>query len=114
MNIIALSLGLAPVPPLPPQVQQRQGARCDDDRRQHASEAAKRRCHGPTMRAEIRELLRSTGPATLLDVATYYGLSITNTKAHLARLLADKHIRVVKEVQRGRLTNVYHYAPAQP
>lgn len=110
MNIIALSLGLAPVPRLPAEVLERHSERTRLLQRESAREAAQDRRHGPTARAELRELLRTTGPATAGDIQTYYGWSITNTRAHLARLLKTGQIRVERRVVSGRWASLYHYA----
>lgn len=110
MDIIALSLGLVPVPPLPHDVVARQADPVRERLRESGRFGAERRGHGPTVRAEIRELLRTTGPATLLDVTTYYGMSLTNAKSHLHRLAREGQVRMVQEQRGGHLTNVYHYA----
>lgn len=110
MDIIALSLGLQPVPPLPADVVRKQINRTRELQREAAREGYEARRHGPTVRAELRELLRTTGESTLGDIVTYYGWSNTNAKAHLARLLANGHIRVEQRMTMGRLTNYYSYA----
>lgn len=110
MNIIALSLGLAPVPPLPREVLERHASRTRELQREHGRQASSGRKHGPTVRAEVRELLRTTGPATLLDIQTYYGWSACNAKAHLSKLAASGEIRIEQRLIAGRWTNIHHYA----
>ena len=110
MNIIALSLGLEPIPPLPPEVVARQSDPARDRLREAGRYGAERRGHGPTVRAEILDLLRNTGPATLLDITTYYGMSTTNAKAHLQRMTANGQVRMTQELRGGRLTNIYRAA----
>ena len=110
MDIIALSLGLAPIPPLPPEVAARQSDPARDLLREAGRYGAERRGYGPTVRAEILELLRATGPATLIDITTYYGMSTTNAKSHLHRMARNGEVTLTQEIRRGRLTNVYSAA----
>ncbi len=112
MDIIALSLGLVPVPPLPAQVVKRQADHWRRLMAESAREASGNRKHGPTVRAEIAAWLRHTGPATLLDVTTYYGMSLTNAKSHLNRMTRDGLARMEQEQRGGRLINVYY--PVDP
>lgn len=110
MNIIALSLGLEPIPPLPPEVVARQSDPTRDRLREAGRYGAERRGHGPTVRAEILDLLRNTGPATLLDITTYFGMSLTNAKSHLHRLARSGEVILSQELRGGRLTNIYRAA----
>lgn len=83
MDIIALSLGLIPMPANP-----RQQPEEDTRKKQSvaAKSAAKRRIAGPIMRRYILELLQSTGPATASDIAIYFGQSVSGVRHHLVAM----------------------------
>ena len=74
MNIIALSLGLAPIPPLPPAVRERQN-RIADDRHRCTNVGRMTRQSATAYRAKLLQMLRDTGPATTSEVADYFGYS---------------------------------------
>lgn len=86
MNIIALSLGLAPVPALPPETQ----------RRRHTSEQRYVRTTGrigPGFKAEIVAMLRETGPATTNEIADFFGQAMEPVKIRVALLQDAGEIR---------------------
>lgn len=95
MNIIALSLGLAPVPPLPPAVRARQN-RIADERHRCNNVGRMTRQSATAYRAEMLQMLRDTGPATTSDVALHYNTTCKAVRAHLQRLCDDNlvHFRV--------------------
>jgi hypothetical protein len=87
MNIIALSLGLVPVPPLPP----------ESHRRQHLADLPRVRSAsgriGPGFNAEVVAMLRNTGPATAFEVADFFGQDLDAIKLRLTRLQEAGEIR---------------------
>lgn len=87
MNIITLSLGLATIPPLPPEAY----------RRQHLADLPRVRSAtgriGPGFSAEIVALLRETGPATAFEVADFFGQDLDAVNLRLKRLQEAGEIR---------------------
>lgn len=87
MNIITLSLGLAPIPPLPPA----------SHRRRHLAEMPRVRSAagriGPGFGAEIVAMLRETGTATAFDIADFFGQDLDAVKLRLTTLQETGEIR---------------------
>lgn len=95
MNIIALSLGMTPVPPLPPEAQ----------RRRHLSEVKYVRSTGrigPGFKAEIVAMLRETGPATTNEIADFFGQAIEPVKIRVALLHEAGEIRRCGRASKSR------------
>lgn len=82
MNIIALSLGLVPVPPLPPAVRERQN-RIADERHRCINTGSMTRMAATEYRAQMLQLLRDTGPGTTSDVAIAFNSTCKAVRAHL-------------------------------
>lgn len=92
MNIIALSLGLAPIPPLPPAVRERQN-RIADDRHRCTNVGRMTRQSATAYRAKLLQMLRDTGPATTSDVAHHFNTTCKAVRAHLQRLCDDSLVQ---------------------
>lgn len=114
MDIIALSLGLAPVPPLPPEVVARQTNTTRESQRIGGRRGAAVRNDGPEIRAQLREWMRDTGPATALDLCTDFGLSQTNVKRHLYILQRAGEVRREVIFRHGRHVALFAYAEPEP
>lgn len=82
MNIIALSLGLVPVPPLPPESMRRQ--HLAEQRKPPREQAA--RVAGPGFKSLILQMLRDTGSASASDIAVFFGQELAPVKNRLALL----------------------------
>lgn len=93
MNIIALSLGLAPIPPLPPAVRERQ-IRIADDRHRCTNVGRMTRQSATAYRAKLLQMLRDIGPATTSEVADYFNTTRKAVRAHLQRLCDDSQVQL--------------------
>ena len=88
MNLIAINLGLAPVPPLPPSIVERR--RADSEERQRAASGVRPyKAYGEAFRATVVAMLRDTGPGTALDLAVCLGVTSQVLRGHLERLERD-------------------------
>ena len=112
MNIIALSLGLIPIPPVPVTPEAAKRAETRAKQSEAGERGAGTRTAGPTMRRQILELLRDTGPATTMDLASYYVMRRDSMAWHLQKLQRDGLIELVEETNdRGRLYRRWHFVP---
>ncbi|MBP7655400.1 MAG: hypothetical protein KA742_02500 [Pseudoxanthomonas sp.] len=114
MNIIAMNLGLAPIPPLPPAVRARQN-RIDDDRHRFAS--CGERMTNPSVaayRAKILTLLRETGPASTADIAGEFNTTTKYIRPHLDRMVMDGTVRFEVSAGPGRKAFTWCAVEAQP
>lgn len=108
MNIIALSLGLVPVPPLPPEVIKRQRATA----LARENNVPRRYEHRSSVeyRVQILDMLRDTGPANTLEVAVYLNCDPTTARGHLATLVKSGQIRRETLCIKGRAAYLWSIA----
>lgn len=111
MDIIAISLGLIPVPPLPPAVRERQHRIVEERERCNPGERMPR-MSATAYRAAIVQLLRDTGPGSSADLAASFGTTGKHMRAHLARMLRDGQVRCDVIHYGTRNSYVWHAAEA--
>ena len=114
MNIIAMNLGLAPIPPLPPAVRARQN-RIEDERHRCANFGE--RMTNPSIaayRAKILTLLRETGPASTADIAGEFNTTTKYIRPHLDRMVMDGTVRFEVSAGPGRKAFTWCAVEAQP
>lgn len=108
MNIIALSLGLVPVPPLPPAVRERQN-RVADERHRCANFGERMTNQSvASYRAKILNLLRETGPASTAEIASEFNTTTKYLRPHLDRMVLDGTVRFEVRMSGGRKAFTWH------
>ena len=102
MNIIALSLGLVPVPALPRAVRERQSRIADE--RHRCANFGERMTHQSvaSYRAKILNLLRETGPASTAEIASEFNTTTKYLRPHLDRMVLDGTVRFEVGMSGGR------------
>ena len=112
MNIIALNLGLIPVPPIPVSPDAAKRAETRAKQSEAGERGAGTRTAGATMRRQIIELLRDTGPATTMELSSYYDMRRDSIAWHLQKLQRDGLIELVEEANAtGRPYRRWHFVP---
>lgn len=112
MNIIALSLGLVPVPALPPAVRERQ-SRIADERHRCANFGERMTNQSvASYRAKILNLLRETGPASTADIASEFNATTKAIRPHLDRMALDGTVRFEVSMSGGRKAFTWHAVEA--
>ena len=112
MNIIALSLGLVPVPPLPPAVQERQN-RIADERHRCANFGERMTNRSvAAFRARILALLRETGPVSTSDIASDLNVTTRAIRPHLDRMALDGTVHFEVSTSGGRRAFTWHAVEA--
>lgn len=109
MNIIALSLGLLPVPPLPPGVRERQNRIADERIRCVNSGERMSRESATAFRARILDMLRDTGPGTTSDIALAFDTTCKGVRSHLY-VLHDAGLVAYSEARHGARKDYTWYA----
>ena len=107
MNIIALSLGLVPVPPLPPAVRERQN-RIADERHRCANTGRLTRQSATGYRAKMLQLLRDTGPGTTADIANAFDTTCKGVRPHLHILEQAGEVRFDVSYHGSRRDYLWH------
>lgn len=110
--LLAIGLGLAPVPPLPPEVRARQNKRLFE-RAKCINHGRMPRTTATGYRAQIVQALRDTGSGTTADLAAYFETTAKALIGHLQRLEHDGQVRREVVLCRGnRMAYVWHPAEA--
>lgn len=107
MNLIAINLGLAPVPPLPDAILKRQHA-IAEKREVCASGKRSRRTYGAAYRREILAVLQETGPGTVMDIACFMDTTPDVTRSHLERMEQDGVVERRRHMAGARTVAVWH------
>lgn len=109
MNIIALSLGLAPIPPVPVTPEAAKRAETRALQSEAGARGAGTRTDGPAMRRQLLELLRDTGSGTTKELCAYYNARRDSIAWHLQKLQRDGLMELVEETnERGRRYQRWH------
>lgn len=110
--LLAISLGLAPVPPLPPEVRARQNKRLFE-RANRISPGRMPRTTATGYRARIVQALRDTGSGTTADLAAYFETTGKALLGHLQRLERDGQVlREVVPCRGNRMAYVWSASDA--
>lgn len=107
MNLIAINLGLAPVPPLPPSVAERQRVAAQE-RERAAGGVRSNKTYGEAFRRQLLDMLRDTGSGTTLDLAVSMGTNIDVLRPHLERIERDELVRRESRRIGSRSTYIWH------
>lgn len=111
-SIIALSLGLAPIPDAPPRAMRRRVQILADT--DHAGFGELARGDGAAVRAQILDLIRAEGSATAAEVCSHFGMSLGNAKHHLYGLRDAGLVWLEQRREAGTLKNIYHAEEVAP
>ena len=109
MNLIAINLGLAPVPPLPAPIVARQHA-ISDERQRAASGERSYKSYGEDFRRKVLAMIRDTGPGTAGDLAVCLGVTSQILRKHLERLDRDGLVARKARESCGRTVYDWHAA----
>lgn len=111
MNLIAINLGLAPVPPLPAP-----SLRGNTPSATNASGASGERSHksyGEEFRRKALAMIRDTGPGTAGDLAVCLGVTSQILRKHLERLERDGLVARKARESCGRTVYDWHATGAE-
>jgi mitochondrial fission protein ELM1 len=111
MNLIAINLGLAPIPALPPGIKKRAHTTDTDAEDVPTRSATGDRLHkryGPEYRNRLFNMLRDTGCGTASDLAICMGTTTQAVRKHLERLERDG--RVVRTARPSIGRTIYDWS----
>lgn len=107
MNLIAINLGLAPVPPLPAVILERQRSTAEERERCARGERG-RKTYGAAYREQMLATLRETGSGTVMDIACYMNTTRHVARSHLERLEREGKVERRQRMAGNRTVAVWH------